>query len=538
MPEVAVFDKVKKLISSERTEADKLKVLFVSAEASPFAQVGGVGQVVFYLPKALRKLGVDARVFIPKYGTIDEKKYSLELIYQGLKVPTDDPEKPSLICNVKYYQNEGVPTYFLENREYYELRANVYGYSDDHIRWALLCRGVLEYIDKAARAKINGEANSEEKSPAVRQLEFVPDIIHCNDWHTALVPNYVKTAYSKNLAISKIVQVFTIHNLYFQGMIDPANSSQLDFDDGKSQIPSLFDPRLAKLNFAKRGIIYADIVNTVSETYSREILTEEFGKGLHSLLLELRSKLFGIVNGLDYASFNPATDNLLLANFDKDTTAKRAENKKAVQREFSLPVDDGICMLAAVGRLDHQKGIDLIIDVLPKILRDFKVQFVLVGGGDSGFREALEAISKKFPAQVGLHTYPNFTLPRLVYAGADIFLMPSRFEPAGLTQLEAMRYGSVPVVRFTGGLGDTVEDVDLEKNSGTGFVFRPFDSFAFYGAVVRAITLWQIKSVWGEIVKRAMSADFSWDTTAENYLKLYYKAQDLASGKFTTIGKF
>jgi len=538
MAEVTVFAKVKKLITPEQLGAQPLKVLFVATEASPFAQIGGIGQVMFYLPKSLRKLGVDARVFLPKYGTIDEKKYPLELIYQGLKVPTDDPEKPSLICNVKYYQNEGVPTYFLENREYYELRANVYGYTDDHTRWALLCRGVLEYIEKCARAKINGENNLAQKAQAAIQLEFVPDIIHCNDWHTALVPNYVKTSYAKNLAISKIVQVFTIHNLYFQGMIDPSNSSQLDFDDGKSQIPSFFDSRLAKLNFAKRGIIYCDIVNTVSETYSREILTEEFGKGLHGLLRELRSKLFGIVNGLDYTSYDPATDNLLLENFDKDNIAKRAENKKAVQKEFSLPEDPGICMLAMVGRLDHQKGIDLLIDVLPKILRDFKVQFVLVGGGDAGFRDALEVIAKKFPLQVGLHTYPNFTLPRLVFGGADIFLMPSRFEPAGLTQLEAMRYGSVPVVRFTGGLGDTVEDVDLEKNSGTGFVFKPFDSFAFYGATVRAITLWQIKSVWTEIVKRAMSADFSWDTTAENYLKLYYKAQDLAAGKFTTIGKF
>lgn len=526
MPEVTVLEKVKKLITPQNFVENWPKVLFVAAEVAPFAQVGGIGQVMFYLPKALRKLGVDARVFMPKYGTIDEEKYPLTLIYEGLEVPTGDVKKPALICNVKYFENETVPTYFLENREYYELRANVYGYSDDHIRWALLCRGVLESILQFAKLESNGEP------------EFIPDIIHCNDWHTGLIPNFTKTVYAKNSLISQILTVFTIHNLYFQGLVDHKNISQLDFDDGKSEIPNFFDPRLAKLNFAKRGIIYSDIVNTVSQNYSREILTEEFGEGLQDLLKELRSKLFGIVNGLDYQSYNPATDNLLVANFDLNSVAARAENKKAVQKEFSLPVDDGICLLAMVGRLDSQKGVDLIIDTLPRILRDFKVQFVSIGGGDPGFREALEQIQKKYGAQVSLHTYPNFTLPRLVFGGADIFLMPSKFEPAGLTQLEAMRYGAVPVVRFTGGLGDTVEDVNLEKGTGTGFVFRPFDAFAFYGAVVRAISLWQIKPKWEELVKRVMAVDFSWETAAENYLKLYHKAQDLASGKFEKVEKF
>ncbi len=526
MAEVPVLKRVRKLITPERLVGKPLKVLFVAAEVAPFAQVGGIGQVTFYLPKALRKLGVDARVFIPKYRTIDEEKYPLELIYEGLEVPTGDEKKPVLICNVKYFENEGVPTYFLENREYYELRANVYGYSDDHVRWALLSRGVLEFIDKLSRGTLNGEP------------EFVPDIIHCNDWHSGLIPNYVKTAFAKNPIISQILSVFTIHNLHFQGMIDHKSVSQMDFDDGKSEIPSFFDPRLAKLNFAKRGIIYSDVVNTVSETYAREILTEEFGEGLQELLRELRSKLFGIVNGLDYEAYNPETDNLLVENFDLDSIEERAENKVALQKEFSLPVDEGVCMLGMVGRLDPQKGIDLVIETIPKILRDFKVQFVSIGGGETGFREALEQIQKRFAAQVGLHTYPNFTLPRLVFGGADIILMPSRFEPAGLTQLEAMRYGTVPVVRFTGGLGDTVEDVNLEKDTGTGFVFKPYDSYAFYGAVVRAITLWQIKPKWEELVKRVMSVDFSWEQAAENYLKLYKKAADLASGKFEQVEKF
>lgn len=526
MAEVRVFEKVRKLITGEKLIGKPLKVLFVAAEVAPFAQVGGAGQVLFYLPKALRKLGVDTAVFIPKYGIIDEAKYPLQLIYEGLKVPTGEHGKPFLICNVKYFENEGVPTYFLENREYYELRANVYGYSDDHIRWALLCRGVLEYIDKLAKSQTDSEP------------VFIPDVVHCNDWQTGLIPNFLRTVYLKNPVMSEILSVFTIHNLHFQGMIDHRNVSALDFDDGKSEIPSFFDSRLAKLNFAKRGIIYSDIVNTVSQTYSREILSPEFGEGLQDLLKQLRSKLFGIVNGLDYQAYNPATDNLLVANFDVNSIEKRLENKISLQKEFSLPEDSGVCLLAMVGRLDAQKGIDLVVEVLPRVLRDFKVQFISIGAGEQGFREALEQIQKRFPAQVGLHTYPNFTLPRLVFGGADIFLMPSRFEPAGLTQLEAMRYGAVPVVRFTGGLGDTVEDCNLSKDTGTGFVFKSFDTFAFYGAMARAITLWQVKPKWEEIVKRVMSVDFSWEQAAENYLKLYYKAQDLASGKFEKIEQF
>jgi len=516
-----VLKKVQELISPAEGEKP-LKVLFVATEASPFAQVGGVGQVLFYLPRALRKLGVDARIFIPKYGIIEEEKYQLETIFERLKVPTGDPHKPVLICNIKYQEKEtGIPTYFLENMEYYEWRANVYAYSDDHIRWALLNRGALEFIHELAKVR--------KKSVVER---WVPDVIHCNDWHTGLIPNFIKTVYFKDPLISQIASVFTIHNIHFQGMFDHRNVSAMEFDDGKSPIPSFFDKRLAQLNYMRRGIIYADVVNTVSETYSREILTPQYGEGLDGLLLELRSKLFGIINGLDYEAFDPATDKLLVANFDKDSISKRSENKKAIQKEFGLPQDKDICLLGTVGRLDQQKGIELIIKILPPLLSNFPVQFVLIGGGDLSYKSDLEDIKKKFPDQVGLHLLPNFTLPRLVFGGSDIFLMPCLFEPAGLTQLEAMRYGAVPVVRATGGLADTVEDVDIEKQTGTGFVFKPYDPFAFYGTVVKAITLWHNKDFWQSLIRRAMEVDFSWNKSAENYIKLYQRSLDFLAGKF------
>lgn len=315
-------------------------------------------------------------------------------------------------------------------------------------------------------------------------------------------------------------------------MFDHKNVSELDFDDGKSEIPSFFDPRLAKINYMRRGSIYADAVNAVSETYAREILTPEYGEGLDGLLLELRSKVFGILNGLDYESFDPATDSLLSSNFDVLSINRRVENKIALQKEFSLPQDENVCMIGMVGRLDAQKGVDLAISILPQLLRDFNVQFVAVGGGDLSYKSSLEQIKKKFPEKVGIHLLPNFTMPRLVFGGADIFLMPSRFEPSGLTQLEAMRYGAVPVVRATGGLGDTIHDVDLKKEEGTGFVFKPYDPWALYGALVRALTCFEMKDIWYELVRRAMSVDFSWTKSAENYLKLYRRARDFAQGKF------
>jgi len=517
-----VLKKVQELISPAEEKAP-LKVLFVATEASPFAQVGGVGQVLFYLPRALRKLGVDARVFIPKYGIIEEEKYQLETIFERLKVPTGDPHKPVLICNIKYQKEEtNIPTYFLENMEYYEWRANVYAYSDDHIRWALLNRAALEFVEELSKTRRKTILE-----------HWVPDVIHCNDWHTGLIPNFIKTVYAKNPVISQIASVFTIHNIHFQGMLDHRNVTEMEFDDGKSPIPSFFDKRLAQLNYMRRGIIYADAINTVSETYSREILTPRYGEGLDGLLLELRSKLFGIPNGLDYEAFDPSTDNLLVANFDKDSISKRSENKKAIQKEFGLPQDKEMCLLGTVGRLDQQKGIELIIKVLPQLLSNFPVQFVLVGGGDLTYKSALEDIQKQFPDQVGLHLLPNFTLPRLVFGGCDIFLMPCLFEPAGLTQLEAMRYGAIPVVRATGGLADTVENVDIEKKTGTGFVFKQYDPFAFYGTVVKAITLWHNKEFWQDLTRRAMEVDFSWDKAAENYLRLYQRSLDFLAGKFT-----
>jgi starch synthase len=491
-----------------------MKILMVATEAAPYATIGGFSSVVAYLSRALVKNGNEVRIFMPRFGFIDDQKYKIEMVYEGLEVPTDDENTPFLVCNVKaVHQPNGVVAYFLENQEYYEKRANVYDYSDDPTRWALLSRGVLEFIKKG---------------------DFVPDVIHANDWHTGLVSNYIKTVYKDDPVIGKIATLFTIHNLQFQGMFDHKHVSELDFDDGKSHVASFFDPRLNKQNFMRRGILHSDVVNTVSKTYSKEILTPEFGEKLDRLLLEVKEKVFGIVNGLDYDEFNPATDKLIEKNYDITTINARSVNKTALQKEFDLPVRDDVLVLGFVGRLDPMKGVDLIVDTLHQVMKDYDVQFVQVGGGDGGIAGMLHGLKDRFPQKVGIHPYPNFTLPRLIFAGTDCILVPSRFEPCGIVQIEAMRYGSVPIVRKVGGLADTVENFNSVKGTGTGFVFQDFDVFSLFGQIVRAHELFQNKQLWKQLVKNAMRADFSWEFNAREYEKLYEVATKFQSKKHVT----
>ena len=485
----------------------KLKVLFVSTEIAPLASVGGLSQVLYFLPRALRKFGVDARIFVPKFIAIDDKKFGLTMLLKGLSVPTGDSRTPELICNVKLYMpGSGLPpVYLLENMEYYEKRANVYGYADDHVRFALLSRGAIEFL---------------------RRSDWVPDIVHVNDWHTGYLINDLRTRYAHEKKLRPIASVLSIHNLY-QGPFDYMHASSLDFDDGKGELSSFFSERFMKQNSLKRGIIYADIINTVSQRYSREIMRPEYGQGLHDLLKEVRTKVYGILNGIDYEAFNPATDKLIKKNFSLKTIDHRVENKIDLQKEFDLPVAPNIPLLAVAGRLDMQKGLDLLIKVLPFLLDEYAIQFVAIGGGDVGLREQFEKLEKLYPKQVGTHLLPNFTLPRKIYAGADMFVLPSRYEPGGIVVMEAMRYGAVPLVRATGGCADTVEDFDVVTKKGTGFIFNQFESMSLLATIVRALELYKLPKLWRHIVTSAMKKDFSWEHSATQYLDLYERAMTL-----------
>lgn len=482
----------------------KRKILFVSTEIDPFAKVGGLGSVMHSLSKALNALGHDARVMIPRYLDIGSMEH-IHMEYEKLLVPTDDEDGTELVCNVKKYiggTEKGKPTtvYFLENMEYYEQRANVYGYADDPIRWALLSRGVLEFL---------------------KVSDWAPDVIICTDWQTGFLPNYLRTIYQEDKRLSAISTVFSIHNLGYQGTFSHKYIQESEYDDGHSPIPAFNDPRLMQINGLRRGIMYSDIINTVSSTYSREIMDEEYGEGMDAILREKKSVVFGILNGIDYGMWNPLRDPMIEQTYSVDTLEKRMDNKLAIQRFFNIKEDKEAFLLAIVSRLTPQKGFDLMMDgVLESLLRELNMQLVVVGEGEEKYMNFFQELHEASPEHVGIQLHFDHELPRKMFAGADAVLIPSLFEPSGLTQMEAMHYGAVPIVRKTGGLADTVIDYYPGNPKSTGFVFEKFDSSSLLIAIVRAYENFQNKAIWRKLQKAAMRRDFSWEYSAREYDKL------------------
>lgn len=490
---------------------NKMKILFVSSEEAPFAKIGGLGEVLFSLPRALTRLGYDARVMIPLYGTVDLAKYKLSYAYKDLSVPTaPGGYGTKLICNVRKYESEAsgrnpVTTYFLENREYYELRSNVYGYADDRIRFALLSRGCLEFLNA--------------------WREWMPDVIVSADWMTGYIPNFLKTEYKDYRPLKNIATVFSIHSLATHGTEKPYRyTPESQRDDGFGLVPDFFSDRMKDINAMKRGIIHADIVNTVSPTYVQEIITEEFGEGLENLLLEKRQKLYGILNGIDYETTDPATDQFVAEKFTVRNVEARSGNKLALQKRFGLPQNQKTFVAGIVSRLTRQKGFNLLLPIIETFLKVTSAQLVVVGTGDTEIMDFFRTLGNKFPEQVGVHMQFDDSLPHLVYAGSDIFLMPSKFEPSGLTQMEAMRFGAVPVARKTGGLADTIEDFYPGENRGTGFLFENMEPQELLIALTRAFVNWKHKTEWKNLQKRVMKKDFSWDRSAKEYADLFRKA--------------
>lgn len=484
----------------------KLNILFVASEAGPFIKIGGLGEVMHSLPKALRELGHDARVLTPKYGSMDTSQYRMERIIPDIRAFTGEHDPFGiLVCNILAYKEGGgaITNYFLENEEFYEKRANVYGYADDTARWVLLSRGALEFV---------------------RRSDWKPDIIVASDWQTGFLPNLLKTEYKNTPELAGITVVFSIHNLKFQGLFDPKFVSEMDYDSGQQDIPTLFDPRITKLNGMRRGIMYADAINTVSPTYAKEILTEEFGETLEKLLDERKGHLYGILNGIDTDSLNPEDDPDVLAHYSYKNIEKRRENKLALQNKFGLPEDPDIFTVGIVSRMDGQKGFDLIVQVADALMANVPFQLFVLGDGANEFRTFFQELQKRFPNRVAGHYFFDPHLPRLIFSGADTLLMPSRFEPCGLTQLEAMRYGCIPIVRKVGGLADSVEDFNPAKDTGTGFVFEKYDTYSLLIAVIRAFDAYGYKAEWTKLQKRSMQEDFSWKKSAQEYLKIFASA--------------
>jgi starch synthase len=480
----------------------RLKILFVASEAAPFAKAGGLGDVMYSLPLALRKLGHDARIMIPRYGTIDPEKHNLKIEMTGLKVPTDQKEPyPRLICNVKKYTaKNNVPAYFLENMEYYEKRANVYGYSDDHVRWVLLCRGVIEFLKRSF---------------------WVPDVIVASDWQTGLIPNYLKTFYNKDPVVSKIPVVFGIHNLRYQGMCDFRFVQESDRDSGREPIPVFFNPRLAKLNWMLRGIMYSDYIIAVSPTYAKEILTPEYGEGLDKILSEKQHKISGILNGINYQKYNPEKSPHVPVHYNVSTVRRKNDNKIHLQKRLGLPQDPNTFVIGMVSRFTDQKGFDLLGNIIDPLFKNISLQLVILGDGDSRYKEMIQKAAERFPEKIGYFFGFDLSLPYLIFSGADAILIPSKFEPCGIVQMQAMKFGCIPITRKTGGLADTIKDFNPKKQKGDGFVFEEYDPWALLTTIVRAETSFGFKNSWKKLIKEVMKKNFSWENSAKKYLEIF-----------------
>jgi starch synthase len=473
-----------------------MKILFIASEASPLVKVGGLADVIGSLSKALTTLGHEVRLILPKYGSLKADMQGITGGTCSLKVSFMGRSEPATLKTTRLREN--VSVYLVENQNYFGTDEV---YTDNDLErflfFSLAVPGILS------------------------KLDWRPDIIHCHDWHTALVPLWLKEAGSF------FPTVFTIHNLAYQGPFDHRFSAASGLGEvWHRHTPS--DAPAPPLNFMSQGILLADIITTVSPTYATEILTPEYGEGLDHLLRYRRQSLFGITNGIDYEEYNPADDPYLAVTYDSATLEQRTINKIALQKKANLPQSPDMPLIGMVTRLDEQKGLDLLVPAMDSLLSETKAQFVILGRGREHYQDLLRQAVATHPDRLALFIAFNEEVAHLVYGSSDMFLMPSRFEPCGLGQLIALRYGSIPVVRRTGGLADTVEDVDTNLERGNGFVFQSYDSASLIKAVKRAEEAFCDKAAWQKLMKRNMTLDLSWEISARKYEDVYNQAMGLS----------
>lgn len=471
-----------------------LKILMLASEVTPFVKTGGIADVVSELARALRSLGHDVRVALPRYRVIQTN--GAAPLVENFTVNLDGLSE--IVSVVQGKLEPDVPVYFIDCPRLFD-REGIYMYPDDAERFLIFSRAALDMLP---------------------YLGWQPDIIHVNDWQTAIIPNWLKTLYANNPFYQSIASVYTIHNLaYFgtfgQRILEIAGLAQFGFiahPDVSSEINR-------ELNFMARGIMFADAVNTVSPTYAREIQTPAFGEGLDPVLRMRAARLQGILNGIDYDEANPAADPLLASRYDADHLDARAPNKRALQEQAGLDPSDAP-LIALISRLNDNKGLDLVMEVIGLVL-DAGAQFVVMGAGDAEYQDALKELEATYPRRVRFFQTFDRRLRHQIVAGADMLLMPSRVEPSGTTQLLAMHYGCVPLVHRVGGLADSVQDYDPRTQTGTGFVFDRADALGLYGAIVRALETLVRQTEWRGLQERGMRADFTWTHSAREYVEMY-----------------
>jgi starch synthase len=475
-----------------------MRILLASSEVAPFAKTGGLADVAGALPKALAKLGHDVRVVLPKYRMVDPAKHGLRPRLASLPVPVAGRMEQATVWEGAI---DSAPVYFVQHDGYYDREALYQtkegDYPDNAERFAFFSRAILEMI---------------------RPLDFLPEIFHCNDWQTGLVPTYLRTTLQGVRELQTTGVLFTVHNLGYQGLFPPEALAAANLGH------ELFNPFgiefYGKVNFLKAGLVFADLINTVSRKYSQEIQTEEFGHGLEGVLRARAKDVHGILNGIDYDEWHPTRDAFIAATFSRDDLAGKATCKADLQRAFGLPERPDAPLLAVISRLTPQKGMDLVAKALDALL-DLDAQFVLLGTGDADLHQAFQSAKARHPTRIGLKLGFDVALSHKIEAGADMFLMPSRYEPCGLNQMYSLAYGTVPVVRATGGLDDSIQPFDPGTGEGTGFKFSEATSQALLQALHAAVTLYRQPDHWGRLVRNGMACDFSWDRSAAEYVALY-----------------
>lgn len=472
-----------------------MRVLFVASEANPFIKSGGLGDVAGALPKALAQNGADVRVIIPKYKDINwEVKEKLRFI-KSFNVSVGWRER---YCGVWECLYNGVTYYVLDNEQYF-YRDGIYGFYDDAERFAFFDRAVLDTL---------------------REIDWQPDLIHCNDWQTGMLPVLLKFEYKrKDRFYWNMKCVYSIHNIAFQGVFDPNILPELfGFDLELYENTALkFDNGVS---FMKGGLYYSDIITTVSNSYAGEIQTPQYGERLDGVLRERAYALRGIINGIDYDEFNPKEDKYLSQNYDVNSIENKALNKIELQKDLRLNIDANIPMIGMVTRLTSQKGIDLLVNILDRLLQQ-NIQLVILGTGDKHYEDHFKWLNHRYAGKVSANIKFDNALANKIYAASDMFLMPSLFEPCGLGQLIALRYGTIPIVRETGGLKDTVIPYNEYTGYGNGFSFVNYNADELYNIIQYALLIYSNKEKWNGLIKNAMNSDNSWNKSADIYLNMY-----------------
>lgn len=478
-----------------------MKVLMASSEVDPFAKTGGLADVVGALPKALTEHGIESCVVMPFYRSVAKNGHDVKKIDKTIAVPIGERNVTAEVL-VGRLPGSDVPVYFLKADQYFD-RDELYGtpngdFKDNCERFVFFSRGVLELV---------------------KTLNLQADVIHSHDWQAALIPVFMRTIYKE--AMASVKSVMTIHNLAYQGTFWhwDMHLTGLDWKHFNWKELEFY----GKINFLKGGTVFADAVTTVSKGYAAEIQTKEYGCGLEGVLRERVGVLTGIVNGIDYGKWDPLTDPLIPAKYGVRKPDGKAKCKEALQKKCRLDALPKTPLIGCIGRLAEQKGVDLVVNAV-ETFAPADAQFVILGTGEARYQDMLAAIGAKYPGRLSLNLAFNERLAHEIEAGSDMFLMPSRYEPCGLNQLYSLKYGTIPIVRRTGGLADTIADCTdeaLKKGTGTGFVFNDYDPAKCREAVGRALTLFRDRRKWEKVVKTAMTQDWSWKRSAREYIELY-----------------